>query len=514
MGYRRGGPVRAWHREIRLKYAYVHLLTNLIAGRQVPAASGATLDVFEPATGEVYAKAPDSGPDDVNAAVRAAAAAFPAWSVTPAAERSQILLRLADLIDANLDRLAEAEARDSGKPVSVARAVDIPRSAANLRFFARAVLDLPTETFDFDGGGVPGGIPARSTTLRRPRGVAGCISPWNLPLYLFTWKIAPALATGNTVVGKPSEVTPMTACLLGELAAEAGLPPGVLNIVHGAGPRAGAAIVEHPDVPTITFTGSTAVGRWIGKAAGERLKRISLELGGKNPFIILQDTSLDGPDGAIDTAARAAFSNQGQICLCGSRLLIHRSVYERVVDGLVARAKALTPGDPMDPGTRFGALVSREHLQKVDRCVRAAIDAGGRLLCGGAPTPAHALPPRCRAGSFYPPTVIEGLDASCSVEQEEIFGPVVSVRPFADEDEAVRLANCTPYGLAATIFGEPRRAEALASRIEAGIIWVNCWMVRDLRVPFGGMKQSGVGREGGMEAIRFFTEPTSVCVRK
>lgn len=503
---------------------------NLIGGRLVPAKSGRRLESVEPATGSVWASVPDSDGADVDAAVRAASAAFPAWAATPATERSRLLLRLADLIDRDLDRLAEAESRDTGKPVTLARTVDIPRSAANLRFFATAILHTSGESHDFDGGGTPGGVPAINYTLRRPRGVAGCISPWNLPLYLFTWKIAPALATGNAVVGKPSEVTPVTAAMLGELSIEAGLPPGVLNIVHGTGPGPGAALVEHPDVPTITFTGSTAVGRWIGETCGRMFKRVSLELGGKNPFIIFEDAELDGPGGAIATAARAALANQGQICLCGSRLLVHESVFERVLAGVVEHAEALRVGDPLNAATQFGSLTSKAHLEKVEGLVNAARELGGRVHTGGGRLTggsgsgtnqsagiaerALSLPERCANGCFYAPTVISGLDPACRVEQEEIFGPVVALQRFRDDTEAIALANSTPYGLAATLFTrDVGRAHRVAAAIDAGIVWINCWMVRDLRTPFGGMKHSGVGREGGMEAIKFFTEAKNVCVR-
>jgi aminomuconate-semialdehyde/2-hydroxymuconate-6-semialdehyde dehydrogenase len=501
----------------------MHVLTNFIGGVQTAPASGAYLDVIEPGTGDRLARVPDSSAADVDAAVSAAAAAFPAWSSTPASERSRLLLKLADLIDHDTERLAIAESTDTGKPLSLARAVDIPRAAANLRFFATAILHTSTDTHDSDGaapGSIPGAVPALNYTLRRPRGIAGCISPWNLPLYLFTWKFAPALATGNTIVGKPSEVTPLTAWMLGDLAREAGLPPGVLNIIHGTGPAAGAAIVSHPDIPTITFTGSTPVGRWIGETCGRSLKRVSLELGGKNPFIIFDDADLDGtsgggPDsGAISTAARAAFSNQGQICLCGSRLLVHEKIHDRVVADLVERAKSLKVGDPLEPSTQFGAVTSRAHFEKIDGLVKLAKDLGGTILTGGGPVPKDRLPARCKDGFFYQPTVIAGLDPSCRVEQEEIFGPVVTIQKFRDEDQALALANGTPYGLASTLFTRDlSRAHRFAARLDAGIVWVNCWMVRDLRTPFGGVKQSGVGREGGLDALRFFTEPKNVCVR-
>lgn len=487
-------------------------LTNLIANRDEPALSGKTLPVHEPATGEVHAIAPDSSGDDVGRAVHAAREAFPTWAATPAADRARILQRLADLIDANLDALASAESDDTGKPVNVARTIDIPRSAANLRYFAHAVQHTQGELHDFDGGGVPGGMPSLNMTLRRPRGVAGCISPWNLPLYLLTWKIAPALATGNTVVAKPSEVTPVSAWMLGMLARDAGLPKGVLNIVHGLGGSAGAALVQHPDVPTITFTGSTPVGRWIGERCGSMLKRVSLELGGKNPFIIFADADVDR---AIATAARAAFSNQGQICLCGSRLLVEATIFDRVRDALVARAKALRVGDPREVSTDFGALTSAPHLDKVARMVQAAKDAGATIHCGGGRVPDSQLPARCKGGFFYAPTVLSGLDVSCAVEREEIFGPVVSLTPFEDERHAVALANATEYGLAASVFTSSLgRAHRVSEALDAGIVWVNCWMVRDLRTPFGGVKQSGVGREGGLDAIRFFTEPKNVCIAR
>jgi aminomuconate-semialdehyde/2-hydroxymuconate-6-semialdehyde dehydrogenase len=487
------------------------VLMNMCAGRLVSAESGRVLDRVDPATGAPAVGAPDSAARDVDLAVAAARDVFHGWSRTPVQSRAAVLMRLAELIEANLDRLAREECTDSGKPISLARSVDVPRSAANFRFFATAVLHAGSECYHFDGSGVPGGVPALNYVLRRPRGVAGLITPWNLPLYLLSWKAAPALATGNTVVAKPSELTPTTASSLAELALEAGLPPGVLNVVHGRGDPVGAAIVAHPNVAAVSFTGSTRVGRWIGQAAGERLKPVSLELGGKNPFIVFDDAD---PAAALDAAVRAGFTNQGQVCLCGSRLLLHEGIAEEFLERFVGRVRALAVGDPLDPATQQGALISQSHLEKVDSYVRLARDLGGRVHCGGSPVPAADLPGRCRGGCFYRPTVISGLDPGCRVEQEEIFGPVVTVSTFRDDEEAVRLANGTPYGLAATCFtASASRAHSIAARLEAGIIWINCWMVRDLRTPFGGMKQSGVGREGGAEALRFFTEPTNVCVR-
>lgn len=492
-------------------HSRVERFTNFIGGEEVPPLSGRYLDVVEPATGRVYAGVPDSDASDVERAVSVAGRAFPGWSAVPDAERARLLLRLADLIDAHSERLARAESIDTGKPIALCRRVDIPRSAANLRYFAGAVLHSPGDFFETQSPAVGPPEHALNYVLRRPRGVAGLISPWNLPLYLLTWKIAPALATGNTVVAKPSELTPATAHMLGALAREAGLPPGVLNIIHGRGDEAGSALVRHPDVPAISFTGSTRVGRWIGRTAGEMLKRVSLELGGKNPFIIFDDADLGQ---AIPAAFRAAFTNQGQICLCGSRLLVHRAVADQVIGALVERAAAARVGDPLDDATDLGALVSEAHLHKVAGLVEEARRLGGRILCGGRRVAADQLPARCAGGYFYAPTIITGLDPACHVEQEEIFGPALSVQTFEREDEAISLANGTPYGLAAMLFtSHLTRAHRLAAALEAGVVWVNAWLLRDLRTPFGGMKQSGVGREGGLEALRFFTEPRTVCIR-
>jgi aminomuconate-semialdehyde/2-hydroxymuconate-6-semialdehyde dehydrogenase len=479
-------------------------VANFVNGRQFTPQGGQYLDNIEPATGKVIGRVPDSDASDVEAAVAAAKEAFPAWASTPAEQRSRILMRIADLIEARLEELAKAESIDAGKPISAARNIDIPRAAANFRFFAGAILHSESAFHDSDGQAI-------NYTLRRPRGVAGLISPWNLPLYLFTWKIAPAIATGNTAVGKPSEITPTTAHMLGEICNEAGLPPGVLNIVHGRGAQAGAAVITHPDVPTISFTGSTAVGKWIAEHAGPMFKRVALEMGGKNPFVIFADAKM--PD-ALDTAARAAFSNAGQICLCGSRLLVERSIFGQVVAGMVERAKAQRIGDPLDPVTQQGALVSRPHYEKVDSYVKLARELGGHIHCGGGPVASSQLSERCREGFFYQPTVITGLSADCRVEQEEIFGPVVTISPFDSEQEALARANDTPYGLAATLWtSDLSRAHRFSAGLQSGIIWVNCWMMRDLRTPFGGMKQSGVGREGGWDAVRFFTEPKNVCVK-
>lgn len=476
-------------------------ILNYIDGQFIAPASSAFLDDVDPATGAAWAQLPDGDERDVQRAVEAAERAFPAWSTTPAQERSRILLRIADLIESKLDLLAEAESRDTGKPITLARTLDIPRAASNFRFFATAILHTQSEAHLTDGR-------ALNYTLRQPRGVAGLISPWNLPLYLFSWKIAPAIATGNTAVAKPSEITPMTAFMLGEICKEAGLPPGVLNIVHGLGAKVGAAIVAHPRVTTISFTGGTRTGAEISRVAGPMFKKLSLELGGKNPNIIFADANLDE---AISTSVRSSFANQGQICLCGSRMMIERRAHDDFIARFVERVKALNIGDPLDPATEFGAVISKQHYDKVMSYIELAQREGGTIVCGGGRP--KTLPDRCRNGYFIEPTVITGVGPHCRTNQEEIFGPVVTIAPFDSDDQAVAMANCVEYGLSASVWtSDLNRAHRIAAQLHSGTVWVNCWLLRDLRVPFGGMKASGVGREGGEEALRFFTEPKNVCV--
>ncbi len=479
----------------------MELIYNYIDGKTSAADGERWLDNVDPATGQVYSRLPDSSAADLEAALAAARSARRAWREMSAEARAAMLNKLADLVEENAAELARAESIDTGKPLALAQQLDIPRVAANLRFYAGAATQFFSEAHAM-------GSTAINYTLREPVGIVACISPWNLPLYLFTWKIAPALAAGNCVIAKPSEITPMTAYLFSRLLNRAGLPPGVLNVLHGRGAHIGRRLVEHPEVTAISFTGGTETGADIAKRTAGAFKKLSLELGGKNPTLVFADADLEQ---ALEGTLRAAFSNQGQICLCGSRILVARSIYADFRDALVARARQLVVGDPLESATDQGAVVSAAHFEKIMRAIRIARDEGGKVLCGGQRV---ELEGRCAEGWFIEPTIIEGLGPDCATNQDEIFGPVVTLIPFDDEAEAIAAANATRYGLAASLWSRDiSRCHRVAASLQAGIIWVNCWMLRDLRTPMGGYKHSGLGREGGFEALRFFTETKNVCVR-
>ena len=475
-------------------------IENYINGQFQPPLSGSFIDNINPATGKVYGKIPNSNDEDVDKAVVAANAALKSWSATSTESRFKILNKIAELIDENLEALALAETNDNGKPLWLSKEVDIPRASSNFRFFATAAMQFSSESHAMEGG--------INYTLRQPVGIVGCISPWNLPLYLFTWKIAPALAAGNCVIAKPSETTPVSAYLLAKICKEAGLPDGVLNILHGDGPSCGEAIVKHPSIKAISFTGSTKAGERIASIAAPMFKKLSLELGGKNPNIIFADCDWDK---MIYNTIRSSFGNQGQICLCCSRILIEASIYERFKMTFVERTKKLTIGDPLVDSSKQGAIVSKVHFEKIINCIDIAKKEGGTILCGGKSVSPSG---RCENGYFIEPTIIENLGPNCKTNKEEIFGPVVTLQPFHSVEEALALANATDYGLSCTIWTQDiAKANHVASKIESGIVWINCWLQRDLRTPFGGVKNSGVGREGGLEAMRFFTEAKNVCIQ-
>lgn len=476
-------------------------LQNFINGTYLAPVGEQYIDNFEPATGKVYSLIPDSDEKDVELAVEAAEKAFPIWSNLSIEERSAILVRVSEGIQNRMDEFVAAESRDNGKPLSLAAHVDIPRAVSNFHFFATSIIHFASEAHSMEGVGV-------NYTTRKPIGIVGCISPWNLPLYLFSWKIAPALAAGNCVIAKPSEVTPYTAYLLGKVCQEAGMPAGVLNIIHGLGHRVGDAIVKHPKVKAISFTGGTKTGEYIARTAAPMFKKLSLELGGKNPNIIFDDCDFDD---MLSTTVRSSFANQGQICLCGSRIFVQRGIYEKFKTAFVERVNNLTVSHPTDPKAKMGALVSLPHLEKVISYIDLAKTEGGTVIAGGNRV---QLEGEFAGGYYLQPTVIEGLHYQCRTNQEEIFGPVVTLTPFDTEEEVLTMANSTQYGLSATLWtSDLKRAHRMADQLQAGIVWINAWLVRDLRTPFGGVKASGVGREGGWEALRFFTEAKNVFVK-
>ncbi|MBT6234915.1 MAG: aldehyde dehydrogenase [Bacteroidetes bacterium] len=476
-------------------------IANYIDGKLVSPINNQYLDNYNPATGKVYSYIPDSTGDDVQLAVDAARKALPSWSNLSNIQRSKWLEKISSGIKAKLDELALAESIDNGKPLWLAKSVDIPRAVDNFKFYSTAILHYASESHHTAQGVI-------NYTLRKPVGVAACISPWNLPLYLFTWKIAPALAAGNTVVAKPSEITPMTAFLLTQICEEINLPAGVLNVVHGLGISAGNALISHDDIDLVSFTGGTSTGAHIAKIVAPKFKKMSLELGGKNPNIIFDDCDFDK---MLKTTLNSSFANQGQICLCGSRILVQRGIYERFKTAFAAEVGKMKVGNPMQDDSRLGAIVSKPHYDKVLSYISIAKEEGGKILTGGE---AVNLDGENKDGWYIAPTIIEGLDQQCRTNQEEIFGPVVTIQAFDTEEEALKLANSTMYGLAATVWTtDLNKAHRMADGIKSGIVWINCWLLRDLRTPFGGMKNSGVGREGGWEALNFFTEPKNVCIK-
>lgn len=476
-------------------------LGNRIGGEVLPPSTGAYLDDIGPATGTRIASIPRSDAPDVDAAVAAAEAAFTTWSATSIAERADLLDAVADGLEARLDELAALESLDQGKPVSLATRIDIPRAVANFRFFAGAVRHQELPSHPMAGG-------AFNYTLRQPLGVVGLITPWNLPLYLLTWKVAPALAMGNTVVAKPSELTPLTADALGAVFDAVGAPEGVFNVVHGLGAEVGQALVAHPDIKAVSFTGGTVTGRTVAATAAPAFKKLSLELGGKNATIVFDDADVDL---AVEGAVRAGFTNQGEVCLCGSRLLVHEAIYDRFVDALVEKVAAMRVGDPTDPETGVGALISAAHRDKVEGYLELAVEEGGTIRCGGQ---RPEVPDELAGGFYLSPAVVTGLPPTCRTSQEEIFGPVVTVHPFATEDEAVSIANGVRYGLSASVWTRDlSRAHRVSAALQVGMVWVNTWLLRDLRVPFGGTKESGVGREGGRWSLEFFSETKNVCIQ-
>ena len=476
-------------------------ILNYINGELVNPVSGNFLDNYNPSNGQIYSLIADSDKTDVDNAVNAAKKAFKEWSNTTKEERSKILIKIADTLEKYTSELIKAESKDNGKPESLAARVDLPRASTNLRFFASAILHDSSEMHDMNGSAI-------NYTLRKPIGVAACISAWNLPLYLLTWKIAPAIAAGNTVVAKPSEVTPMTAYMFSKICIEAGVPKGVINIVHGAGSKVGDPLTTHPDIPIVSFTGGTVTGKHIASVTAPMFKKLSLELGGKNPNIVFSDADFEK---AVSFASRAAFTNQGQICLCGSRLFVQEEIYEKFKIALIEKSSKLTVGDPKDPSSHLGAVVSKDHMEKILNKIEEAKELGGKILLGGD---RKILSGELKGGYYINPTIIENLNYDCSINQEEIFGPVVSIIPFRDEEDVIQMANSTKYGLSASIFTENiSKAHRVAAKIDSGVIWINTWLLRDLRIPFGGMKHSGVGREGGFNSLEFFTEPKNICVK-
>lgn len=478
---------------------------NFIDGSFVAGQGGSFANHF-PSTGEVIGEIRAADRAQVDAAVGAARQALKGpWGRMDVPERVGLLRKLADGINARFDDFLSAEIRDTGKPRSIASHIDIPRGAANFNVFADQVATLGTESFSQP---TPDGAGALNYAVRRPRGVIAVICPWNLPLLLMTWKVAPALACGNTVIVKPSEETPATATLLGEVMNEVGIPAGVYNVVHGRGPNcAGEFLTTHPGVDGITFTGETRTGEMIMKAASNGVRPVSLELGGKNPGIIFDDADFEK---TMEGMGRACFANTGQVCLGTERVYVHRRIFDRVVEGLAVKARSYRFGDPFDDGTTMGPVISDEHRRKVLSYYEKARKEGAEIHAGGGTPELQGY----EGGYFVEPTVWTGLPESSSVVTEEIFGPCTHLQPFDDEEEAISLANNSPYGLATSIWtNDLTRAHRVAGAVDVGITWVNSWFLRDLRTPFGGMKSSGIGREGGIHSMEFYSELRNVCIK-
>jgi len=476
-------------------------IMNYINGELVAPNSKKYIENVEPATGNIYSLIPDSDEIDARNAIKSAEKAFKKWSNLSIEKRAKYLELISLKLLEKLDYLSKIESKDNGKPVKLAKDVDIPRAGKNFSFFASAIKHFNSKSHEMVE------INNLNFTLKQPLGVVGAISPWNLPLYLFTWKIAPALAVGNTVVAKPSEITPMSAFELAKICIEVGLPKGVLNIIHGRGNVVGENIVNNDDIKAITFTGGTVTGKRIAEIAAPKFKKLSLELGGKNPNIIFDDCDFDK---MIQTTIKSSFANQGQICLCGSRIYVHENIYEKFKSNFIEETSKLNIGDPDLEENDLGAIVSKEHLEKISSYIELAKNEGGTILFGGKKPDIEG---RCKNGYFMTPTIIEGLGIDCRTNQEEIFGPVVTIQKFSTEKEALELANGTKYGLSATLWTQDiSRVHRMVKEIQAGVIWVNTWMIRDLRTPFGGMKDSGVGREGGFEVLEFFTEKKNVSI--
>ena len=478
----------------------ISVVRNYIGGSFVDGKSESWFDVLEPSTGKLFAKAVLSGKEDVDSAVIAAKGALPGWSSLEMKERARWLDIIADGLEGVFEEIAELESRDTGKPISLARSVDASRSVANFRFFAGLLLEQETEFFQMED--------ATNYVVNKPVGVGALITPWNLPLYLLSWKVAPAIGMGNTVVCKPSELTPMTADLLMRVIDVVGLPPGVINLVHGEGAGAGEPLVSHPDVDLVSFTGGTSTGEKVAASAAPMFKKISLELGGKNASIVFADCNMES---TVEGVVRSGFLNQGQVCLCGSRILVEDGIYDEFERRFVESVEKMTVGDPLDESSDLGALISPEHLENVRSYIELAKEEGGTILTGGTP----CLPSRFHGGNWISPTVIGGLEYDSRCATEEIFGPVVSLHRFDSEEEAIEIANCTRYGLAGSVWTEDlEKGKRVSERIDSGMIWINTWLHRDLRVPFGGVKDSGVGREGGRWSLGFFSEAMNICFKQ